>query len=365
MKKKLVLENGIVLHGEGFGYQSESYGELVFQTGMTGYQEVLTDPSYCGQIVVMTYPLIGNYGLNREDIESFKPQIQALIVKESCELPSHWKHQWSLDEYLKNHQIPGLKGMDTRMLTKIIRQHGSIKAAIVEADADEAKILSELNNREWPTDHVAQVSTKTPYPSPGRGKRVVVVDFGMKHGILRELNLRDANVLVVPHTVTNKELLHLMPDGVVLSNGPGNPEDVPHAVEMIKGILGKLPIFGICLGHQLLSLACGAKTYKLKFGHRGANHPVKDLRHDRVYITSQNHGYAVDADSLKHTDLELTHIAVNDGTVEGVRHRNFQAFSVQYHPEASPGPEDSSYLFDEWMEMLEADEKVKVSQAGV
>ncbi|GAA0331315.1 carbamoyl phosphate synthase small subunit [Bacillus carboniphilus] len=353
MKKKLVLENGMVLHGEGFGFNTESFGEVVFQTGMTGYQEVLTDPSYYGQMVVMTYPLIGNYGLNREDMESFKPHIQALIVKESCDRPSHWQEKWSIDEFLKMHQIPGLKGIDTRMLTKIIREHGSLRGAIVNEEQDEKEVVTSLLERSWPTDQVAQVSTKTPYPSPGRGKRVVVVDFGMKHGILRELNQRDANVLVVPHTITSEELLTLAPDGVVLSNGPGNPEDVGHAVEMIKGILGKLPIFGICLGHQLLSLACGAKTYKLKFGHRGANHPVKDIKHDKVYITSQNHGYAVDKDSLEGTDLEMTHVAINDGTVEGVRHRKYPAFSVQYHPEASPGPDDSSYLFDEWMETLE------------
>ena len=352
MKKKLVLENGIVMEGDGFGYDSEIYGEVVFQTGMTGYQEVLTDPSYCGQMVVMTYPLIGNYGINRDDMESFKPHLQALIVKESCELPSHWKQKWPVDEFLKLHQIPGLSGIDTRMLTRIIREHGSLKAAIVNADADEDEIIESFKTRHWPTDQVAQVSTKTPYPSPGRGKRVVVVDFGMKHNILRELNERDANVLVVPHTITSQELLQLMPDGVVLSNGPGNPVDVPHAIAMIQGILGKIPVFGICLGHQLLALASGAKTYKLKFGHRGANHPVKDLRHDKVYITSQNHGYAVDLDSLKNTELELTHIAVNDGTVEGVRHKIYPAFSVQYHPESSPGPDDSRYLFDEFIDLL-------------
>lgn len=353
MKKKLILESGEVFYGKSFGLDTETDGEIVFNTGMTGYQELISDPSYAGQIVCMTYPLIGNYGINRDDYESIEPAIKGLIVKELCDLPSNFRSLISLDELFKKKNLSGIEGIDTRRLTRILRSKGVTKGKIVDENADENAVISELKSKNFPTDQVFFVSTKSSYASPGRGFKVVLVDFGSKNGILRELNQRDCDVTVVSQNVTAEDILLLAPDGVMLSNGPGDPQDVPHALDMIRGILGKVPIFGICLGHQLISLACGAKTYKLKFGHRGGNHPVLDLKTNKVAITSQNHGYAVDQESLKNTDLEETHIALNDRTNEGVRHKIHPCFSVQYHPEASPGPEDANYLFDEFIEMME------------
>ncbi|MCH1623848.1 carbamoyl phosphate synthase small subunit [Fredinandcohnia quinoae] len=353
MKRQLILEDGTVFIGEGFGYEEDTIGEVIFNTGMTGYQEVLSDPSNCGQIVTLTYPLIGNYGINRDDFESITPAINGLIVKEVCDHPSNFRSQYSVDEYLKAKKIPGLSGIDTRKLTKIIRKFGTLKGAFCHIDANVNDVIQKLQETPILTDQVKQVSTKGSYPSPGRGHRVVLVDFGMKHGILRELNNRDCDVVVVPYNVTAEEILSLSPDGVMFSNGPGNPKNVPSALEMIKGILGKVPIFGICLGHQLFALANGADTVKMKFGHRGSNHPVKDLITGKVAITSQNHGYTVDEDSLISTRLEVTHRALNDGTIEGLRHLDYPAFTVQYHPEASPGPEDTNGLFNEFLQMIE------------
>ncbi|MBB6443772.1 carbamoyl phosphate synthase small subunit [Bacillus benzoevorans] len=357
MKRQLILEDGTVFIGEGFGSENGIVGEVVFNTGMTGYQEVLSDPSYCGQIVTLTYPLIGNYGINRDDFESINPAISGFIVKEAADFPSNWRSEKSLDEYFKLKGISGIAGIDTRKLTRIIRQHGTLKGIICKMDENIDAVLERLRATEVRRDQVKQVSTKTPYPSPGRGKRVVLVDFGMKHGILRELNRRDCDVTVVPYTIKAEEILQMSPDGVMLSNGPGDPKDVPEAIEMIQGILGKVPLFGICLGHQLFALACGADTEKMKFGHRGANHPVKDLRTGRVDITSQNHGYTVNEDSVANTSLEVTHIALNDGTIEGLKHKDFPAFTVQYHPEASPGPEDSNNLFQQFLDMIDAVEQ--------
>ncbi|RQP12514.1 MAG: carbamoyl-phosphate synthase small subunit [Chryseobacterium sp.] len=352
MNKKLILESGEVFHGESFGADADSMGEVVFNTGMTGYQELISDPSYSGQIVCMTYPLVGNYGINRDDYESIEPSIRGLIVREVCDFPSNFRSRMSLDKYLTRKKISGLQGVDTRRLTRVLRSAGVTKGKIVNADADETAVIQELTSAPTPTDQVGKVSTKSSYASPGRGMKVVLVDFGSKNGILRELNERHCDVIVVPQNVTAEDILMINPDGVMLSNGPGDPMSVPHAQEMIRGILGKVPIFGICLGHQLISLACGARTYKLKFGHRGGNHPVLDLRTNKVAITSQNHGYAVDQESLKNTDLEETHIALNDRTNEGVRHKHYPCFSVQYHPEATPGPEDSNYLFDEFVALM-------------
>ncbi len=351
-KKKLILESGEVFHGKGFGAEQETEGEVVFNTGMTGYQELISDPSYCGQIVCMTYPLIGNYGINRDDYESMEPAIKGLIVKELCDVPSNFRSQMSLDEFFKRKDLSGICDIDTRRLTRILRDKGVVKGKIVNEDADENAVIADLKSKTFPNDQVCYVSTKNNYASPGRGLKVVLVDFGSKNGILRELNQRDCDVTVVSQLVTADDILLMNPDGVMLSNGPGDPVDVPHALEMINGILGKVPIFGICLGHQLISLACGAKTYKLKFGHRGGNHPVLDLKNNKVAITSQNHGYAVDQESLKNTDLVETHIALNDRTNEGVKHKIHPCFSVQYHPEASPGPEDANYLFDEFIELM-------------
>ncbi|MHA6697664.1 glutamine-hydrolyzing carbamoyl-phosphate synthase small subunit [Chryseobacterium sp. A321] len=354
MKKKLVLESGEVFHGIGFGADLLSEGEVVFNTGMTGYQELISDPSYCGQIVTMTYPLIGNYGINRDDFESIEPGIKGLVVKELCDYPSNFRSQMSLDELLKSKNISGIQGIDTRQLTRLIRDKGTLRGRIANFDANESEIVAELKALEIEKKLVEQVSTKTPYAAPGRGFRVVVVDFGAKLGIIRELSHRDCDIIVVNQNASASEILALHPDGVMLTNGPGDPQDVVGAQEMIQGLLGKVPIFGICLGHQLISLACGAKTFKLKFGHRGANHPVLDLERNTVAITSQNHGYAVDSASLEGTGLVETHVALNDRTNEGVRHTEYPCFSVQYHPEASPGPEDANYLFDEFISLMEA-----------
>ncbi len=360
MKRQLILEDGSVLVGEGFGYEGETTGEVVFNTSMTGYQEILSDPSYAGQIVTLTYPLIGNYGINRDDFESIHPAIKGLIVREAADFPSNWRNEMSISDYFLEKKITGLTGIDTRKLTRIIREHGALKGRICSLDHSPQDVMKQLRNSTMPIDQVKQVSTKSAYPSPGRGKKVVLVDFGMKHGILRELNNRDCDVTVVPYNTTAKDILSLKPDGVMLSNGPGDPKDVPEAIDMLGDIIGSIPLFGICLGHQLFALACGADTFKLKFGHRGGNHPVRDLRTGKVAITSQNHGYSVDPDSLEGTGLEVTHLALNDGTVEGLRHKDSAAFTVQYHPESSPGPEDANPLFDEFMELMElADLKLR------
>lgn len=357
MKKKLILESGEIFHGTGFGAAQETAGEVVFNTGMTGYQELISDPSYCGQIVCMTYPLIGNYGINRDDYESIEPAIKGLIVKELCDLPSNFRTQITLDELFKKKKLSGISGIDTRRLTRILRNAGVVKGKIVDAETDDNEVIAELKNTQFPTDQVAAVSTKTSYANPGRGFKVVLVDFGSKLGIIRELSRRNCDITVVSQDVTAEDILLMNPDGVMLSNGPGDPEDNPQALEMIRGILGKVPIFGICLGHQLIGLACGAKTFKLKFGHRGGNHPVLDLVQNKVAITSQNHGYAVDQSSLVDTDLVETHIALNDRTNEGLKHKIHPCFSVQYHPEASPGPEDANYLFDDFISLMESFKK--------
>ena len=353
MKKKLILESGEVFYGTGFGAEQDTAGEVVFNTGMTGYQELISDPSYCGQIVCMTYPLIGNYGINRDDYESIEPAIKGLIVKELCDLPSNFRTQMTLDELFKKKNLSGISGIDTRRLTRILRNKGVVKGKIVNAETDENSVVEELKVTNFPTNQVESVSTKTAYASPGRGFKVVLVDFGSKLGIIRELSQRNCDIIVVSQDTTAEEILLMDPDGIMLSNGPGDPEDVKGASELINGLLGKVPIFGICLGHQLIGLACGAKTYKLKFGHRGGNHPVLDLEKNKVAITSQNHGYAIDQESLKDTDLIETHIALNDRTNEGLKHKIHPCFSVQYHPEASPGPEDANYLFDDFIELME------------
>ncbi|MBE2274442.1 MAG: glutamine-hydrolyzing carbamoyl-phosphate synthase small subunit [Flavobacteriales bacterium] len=353
MKKKLILETGEVFHGEGFGANWETVGEVVFNTGMTGYQELISDPSYCGQIVCMTYPLIGNYGVNRDDFESIEPAIKGLIVRELCDFPSNFRSQMTIDELFKKKNLSGIQGIDTRKLTRILRNRGVVKGKIVDENSNDEEVIRQIKTFEIPSNQVESVSTKTAYAAPGRGFKVVLVDFGSKLGIIRELSQRDCDITVVSQDVTADEILMMNPDGVMLSNGPGNPEDVKGAQEMINGILGKVPIFGICLGHQLIGLACGAKTFKLKFGHRGGNHPVLDIAKNRVEITAQNHGYAIDSESLKNTDLEETHIALNDKTNEGFKHKIHPCFSVQYHPEASPGPEDANYLFDEFIELME------------
>ncbi len=341
MKKKLILEDGTTFVGEAFGSESASSGEVVFHSGMTGYQEILSDPTYCGQIVALTYPLVGNYGINRDDFESITPAINGIIVKEATSFPSNWRSEMTLDEYCKMKNIPGIAGIDTRKLTRIIRDNGTLKGVICHFNEDDEDVLERLRATEIRHDQVKQVSTKTAYPSPGRGRRIVVVDFGMKHGILRELNGRGCDVVVVPFDTSAKEILQLSPDGILLTNGPGDPKEVTEGIQMIKEVVGKVPVFGIGLGHQLFALACGANTEKMKFGHRGSSHPTKDLLTGKVLFTSQNHGFLVDTNSLSNTRLEITHLALNDGTIEGLRHKDYNAFSVQFDPEASPGSEDA------------------------
>ncbi|HET7658512.1 MAG TPA: carbamoyl phosphate synthase small subunit [Bacillales bacterium] len=357
MKRQLILEDGSVFVGNGFGSENETEGEVVFTTGMAGYQETLSDPSYCAQIVTFTYPLIGNYGINRDDFESIEPAIHGLIVKEAATHPNHWKSDSSLDELLKAKNIPGLEGIDTRMLTRKIRKHGTLKGKLCSMNVSVEEVVADLKGKSFPHDQVSRVSTKNPYALPGRGKRVVLIDFGAKNGIMRECIRRGCDMIVVPYNVKAEEIIRLNPDGVLLSNGPGDPKDVPEAIEMLREILGKFPIFGICLGHQLLALACGADTTKMKFGHRGVNHPVKDLETGTIAITSQNHGFTVDKESLTGTRLKVSHVAVNDGTIEGLEHLDHPAFSIQYHPEASPGPEDANPLFEKFMTLMDTNKK--------
>ena len=349
-KRYLVLEDGSYYEGYRLGSDDLSIGEIVFNTAMTGYQETISDPSYTGQIITFTYPLIGNYGINRDDFESLTPTLNGVVVKEASTHPSNFRHQKTLHEVLVQYHIPGISGVDTRSITRKIRQHGVLRAGFTDNKDDIQALAEQLKTAELPRDEVQTVSTKTPYVSTGSDLSVVLLDFGKKQNIVRELNSRGCNVTVVPYNTTAEEILGMSPDGVMLSNGPGDPDEV--AIEMINGILGKIPFFGICLGHQLFALSQGATSFKMKFGHRGANHPVNDLITGKVDITSQNHVYSIDRDSLKDTDLEVTHIALNDGTVEGLRHKQLPAFSVQYHPEARPGPSDSNYLFDEFITMM-------------
>ncbi|MBF2756765.1 carbamoyl phosphate synthase small subunit [Staphylococcus sp. GDY8P57P] len=363
-RRYLVLEDGTYYEGYQLGSNDLSVGEIVFNTAMTGYQETISDPSYTGQIITFTYPLIGNYGINRDDFEALTPTLNGVVVKEASTHPSNFRNQKTLHDVLVQYKIPGISGVDTRSITRKIRQHGVLKAGFTDNREDIDTLISTLQDTTLPRNEVETVSTKTPYVSTGSDLSVVLLDFGKKQNIVRELNLRGCNVTVVPYDTSAEEILAMSPDGVMLSNGPGDPDVVEVALDMINGILGKIPFFGICLGHQLFALSQGATSFKMKFGHRGANHPVKDLRTGKVDITSQNHGYAIDKASLAHTDLEVTHIALNDGTVEGLRHKTLPAFSVQYHPEARPGPSDSNYLFDKFMSMMkEFKEKEQTANA--
>ncbi|MBP2637603.1 MAG: carA 2 [Firmicutes bacterium] len=348
MNGKLILEDGSVFQGM-LASGTKAVGEVVFNTGMTGYQEVLTDPSYCGQIVTMTYPLIGNYGVAELFEQARQSFVRGFVISELCGQPSSWQAENSLVSYLKERNIPCIYGVDTRAITRKIRSHGTMKGIIVPADTSEVEIAELLNTPPF-LEVVNEVTTPEIYRIPGEGPHVAVMDFGIKRNILNSMAKAGCNITVLPAHTPAEEILALNPDGIFLSNGPGDPKDAP--VETVRQLIGKKPIFGICLGHQLLALALGGDTYKLKFGHRGSNHPVKDLITGRVYITSQNHGYAIDEASLAKIDVTITHRAVNDNTIEGIRHNSLPVFSVQYHPEAAPGPDDSTYMFEEFMKLL-------------
>ena len=354
MKAYLILEDGSVYDGENVGACREAVSEIVFNTSMTGYLEVMTDPSYAGQAVVMTYPLIGNYGICYDDMESYRPWIDGLIVRELSEVASNFRNEDSIQNFLIKNNIPCICGIDTRDLTKRLREHGTMNGFItVDSSFVVEKILQRI--KEYSVkDVVKRTSTKEAYILPGKGKRVVLIDFGAKKNIARQLHKRGCEVIVVPCDTKAKEILKLKPDGIMLSNGPGDPKENVDIIKEIKKLYDTdIPIFAICLGHQLMALATGANTYKLRYGHRGGNHPVKDLETGRTYISSQNHGYAVDESTLDKNICVPAFVNVNDGTNEGLRYINKKIFTVQYHPEACPGPRDSSYLFDKFIKMME------------
>jgi carbamoyl-phosphate synthase small subunit len=377
MRALLALEDGRFFEGESFGATGTRVGEICFNTAMTGYQEVLTDPSYHGQIVAMTYPLIGNYGTNSLDQESRSPHVRGFVIEELSDIPSSWRSEMPLDEYLRKWQVPGVQGIDTRALTRHLRTRGAMKACLTTEEISPAEATQRAIAGEGVIgmDYVREVSTAEIYqwdpgdklsapwsiaPDNGGSKRallpirfrIAAYDYGIKENILRLLRQKGFDVTVVPASTTAEDALALDPDGIFLSNGPGDPAAVPYAHEAVRGLMGKRPIFGICLGHQILGFAFGGSTFKLKFGHRGANQPVKDLRSGKVAITAQNHGFAVDPDSLP-ANVEVTHVNLNDGTVEGMRHKELPIFSVQYHPEAAPGPHDASYFFSQFADLIE------------
>ena len=372
MQAILALEDGRVFRGKGYGAKGECHGEVVFNTSITGYQEIFTDPSYCGQIVILTNPEIGNYGTNSEDTESTRPYIEGLIVREFSRVSSNWRSQQVAEEYLEQFKVPVLGDIDTRSLVRHLRDHGVMRGVISTLEADTEKLVAKARSipKMDGQDLAKVVSTKHAYQwevgershepvevvgvkdAPERF-HVVAYDFGIKHNILRKLRGEGCKVTVVPAQTPAEDVLALKPNGVFLSNGPGDPEPCTYAVDNIRRLMGRLPIFGICLGHQLTGIALGGKTYKLRFGHHGGNHPVKQLQTGKVEITAHNHNFAVDPDSLPQSEVELTHMNLNDNTLEGMRHRNLPLFSVQYHPEASPGPHDSHYLFKDFVKMME------------
>lgn len=365
MERHLILKDGKVFSGKPLGAETDGFGEVVFNTGMTGYQEILTDPSYAGQIVLLTYPLIGNYGINDDDFESDRVQPTALIVREACEAPSNWRSRKTLDQFLREKEVPGIQGVDTRALAKHIRSAGVTMGIVTSRPIEEAREVLDSTLDYGEQNFVSMVSTPAPYAWGTAGKealddpvteykhKIVVVDCGLKFNILRRLAALGCRSIVLPQSVTADEVLGWKPDGVLLSPGPGDPVHLGNVIETVRGLFGKVPMFGICLGNQIIAHAIGGKTFKLKFGHRGSNHPVKDLVSGKTTITSQNHGYAVDPESLVGTGTEITQVNLNDGTVEGLRHERYGAMSIQYHPEAAPGPWDSRPYFEEFIHRIE------------
>jgi len=354
MKAALVLEDGMCVEGEGFGLEGTAEGELVFNTSMTGYVEALTDPSYNGQILMMTYPLIGNYGVCEKDFESDAVKAEGFVVRELCKTPSSWRSRASVDELLREYGVPGIEGVDTRALTKKARVYGTMKSILAVGDYDREELLRRVASQSPITelDLVGEVCVKEPRRIDVKGKlEVILIDCGFKMSIARQLLGRGVNVTLVPYDYPADKIKQLKPDGVFISNGPGDPMRVKPTIETIRKLAGKVPMAGICLGHQLVGLAMGGRTFKLKFGHRGANQPVKDFETGRVFISSQNHGFAVEEKTLPKS-LEVSQINLNDGTIEGLRHKYYPLISVQYHPEASPGPHDTYFFFDRFVEML-------------
>lgn len=352
MKRLLILEDGSVYEGIGFGGNNYQMGELIFQTGMSGYQEILSDLSYYGQIVMMTYPAIGNCGINRDDFESLIPNVFGFVVKEYCEEPSNFRSDMSLDEFLKMKNIPAIADIDTREITRKIRDHGVMKAMMADEGADVKAIVDMMKHTELPTGGVAKVSTQKPFPIPSRGKKAVMLDIGTKFAVIREFNERDIDLLVVPYNMSAEKIMELQPDGVILSGGPGSPDEIPETIEATKQLLGKVPLLGIGLGHEVLALALGAKIKKMKTGHHGNSMPVRNLKKNKIEFTAQNHGYDLDESSIDGTGIEITYRALNDDSVEGFTHNKYELISVAFEPEASPGADDLKYIFDEFIELM-------------
>ncbi|MFT8314443.1 MAG: glutamine-hydrolyzing carbamoyl-phosphate synthase small subunit [Clostridium sp.] len=353
MKGILYLEDGTIYEGDGFGKIGTSVGELVFNTCMTGYQEVLTDPSYAGQIINMTYPLIGNYGTNSFENESEKVYAKGFVVKSVSNNPSNYMNEASLDEMLKNMNVVGIYNVDTRAITKKIRNIGAMKCVISNEEFSLERLKEIMDNTELSKSCVEEVSPKEIKHIPGSGFKVALMDFGAKQNIIENLKQRNCDITIFPYNATYNDIMEIKPDGLFLSNGPGDPKAIPETIETVKNLMKSLPTFGICLGHQILALAVGGDTYKLKFGHRGGNHGIYDIERDKAYITSQNHGYAVDEKSIENKGMIVTHRNLNDNTVEGMKHKSLPVFSVQFHPEGAPGPIDTAYLFDKFLTIMD------------
>lgn len=352
-KRRLILEDGSVYEGIAFGADNYRMGELIFQTGMSGYQEIISDLSYYGQIVMMTYPAMGNCGINRDDFESISPMVFGFVVKEYCEEPSNFRSDMTLDAFMKLKGIPGIADIDTREITRKIRDHGTLKAIMADEDANVEEVVAMLKNSELPHDGVQQVSTQKPFPIPSRGAKVVMVDIGTKFAVIREFNMRGCDLVVVPYNMSAEDILAIHPDGVVFSGGPGAPEDIPETIATCKALLGKLPMLGIGLGHEVIACACGAKVVKMKVGHHGNSSPVRNLKKHKIEFTAQNYGYEIAEDSLAETGLIVTYKALNDNSIEGCEHEMYPLLSFSFEPEAAPGADDCNYIFDDFCKMMQ------------